>query len=81
MIGVHDYIKFIKRGFCRATDHASADVRAGLMTREEGFDIIKEVDPERPNGLDYYLETTGMSEEEFVRVCKSLRDGKAKKLP
>ncbi len=29
MAGVHDYTKFLKRGFGRGTDHASADVRAG----------------------------------------------------
>ena len=41
MHGMHDYTKYLKRGFGRATDHASQDVRAGIITREEGFDLIK----------------------------------------
>jgi N-acetyl sugar amidotransferase len=81
MAGVHDYAKFIKRGFGRGTDQASADVRAGLLTREEGLELAKQIDAERPPALDYYLQITGMTEEEFVRVLKSLREGKAKELP
>lgn len=81
MAGVHDYAKFIKRGFGRGTDHASQDVRAGLLTREEGFELSKKYDAERPAGLDYYLKITGMTEEEFVKTLKSKREGKAKDLP
>ena len=81
MPGVHDYAKFIKRGFGRATDHASQDVRAGLLTREEAFEIIKEYDPKRPDELDYYLEITGFTEEEFVKILKAQRTGKAKDIP
>jgi len=81
MAGVHDYAKFVKRGFGRGTDHASLDARAGLLTREEAFELAKKHDSERPPGLDYYLEITGLDEKEFVRVLKSLRQGKAKELP
>lgn len=78
MPGVHDYGKFIKRGFGRATDYASYDVRAGLLSREEGFRLIKEIDTKRPEALDYYLKITGLTEEEFLRVLKEKREGKAK---
>jgi N-acetyl sugar amidotransferase len=81
MPGVHDYSKFIKRGFGRGTDHATLDVRAGLVSREEGFELAKCEDAKRPNVLDYYLEITGMSEQEFEDVLRNLRTGKAKLLP
>jgi len=81
MSGVHDYAKFIKRGFGRGTDHASQDVRAGLLTREEGFELAKKHDTERPDGLDYYLKITGLTEEEFHAILKNKREGKAKNLP
>ena len=38
--GIHDYMKWIKFGYGRATDHTTKDIRAGRMTRDEG---IKEV--------------------------------------
>jgi len=81
MPGVHDYSKFIKRGFGRGTDHATLDVRSGLLSRGEGFELAKKIDSKRPEALDYYLEITGMSEEEFENVLKELRTGKAKLLP
>lgn len=81
MSGVHDYAKYIKRGFGRGTDFASQDVRAGLMTREEGFDLAASVDAERPPGLDYYLQITGYTEQEFEETLKAQRQGKAKLLP
>ena len=81
MSGVHDYAKFIKRGYGRGTDHASQDVRAGLITRDEGFELAKKHDTERPAGLDYYLKITGMSEEEFERILRTKREGKAQNLP
>ena len=73
MPGVHDYTKYLKRGFGRGTDFASQDVRAGLMTREEGFEIAKEYDSQRPEALDYYLQITGYTEEEFYEIMESLR--------
>ena len=71
MAGVHDYAKFIKRGYGRATDHACDDVRHGLLTREEAFEILKKVDPVEPENLKKYLEITGMSKEEFIKILKS----------
>lgn len=81
MAGVHDFAKFIKRGFGRGTDQASQDARAGLMTREEAFEMAKAVDTQRPPGLDDYLKITGLTEEEFFRTLKAMRQGKAKELP
>lgn len=80
MPGVHDYTKYLKRGFGRATDHASQDVRAGLLTREEAFKLISKYDPKEPKILDYYLKITGYSKQEFYRIMKKHRVGKAKRL-
>ena len=74
MPGVHDYSKFVKRGFGRTTDHVSQDVRNGLMTREEAFGLIREIEPKRPETLDEYLEITEFSEKEFHEILRSHRD-------
>ncbi|HKO45935.1 MAG TPA: N-acetyl sugar amidotransferase [Pyrinomonadaceae bacterium] len=73
MAGVHDYTKFLKRGFGRGTDHASIDVRAGLLTRDEAFELAKKHDSERPEALDFYLQITGFTEEEFEAVLREHR--------
>ena len=81
MAGVHDYSKYIKRGFGRGTDFASQDVRAGIITREEGFDLAATTDAERPDSLDYYLRITGYDEKEFMEILREKRNSKAKNLP
>ncbi len=81
MTGLHDYMKYVKRGFGRGTDFASQDVRAGLITREEGFDLAKKYDAKRPKVLEYYLKITGLKEEEFLKVLKEHRQGDAQQLP
>jgi N-acetyl sugar amidotransferase len=81
MAGMHDYTKYLKRGFGRGTDHASVDVRAGLLTREEGIDLAKKHDAERPGALDYYLQITGLTEEQFYETMASHRHQKLRHLP
>jgi N-acetyl sugar amidotransferase len=73
MAGVHDFTCYLKRGFGRATVQASMDVRNGLLTRSEGFELTRNHDQERPDALDYYLKITGLSEIEFYEVMKSKR--------
>jgi N-acetyl sugar amidotransferase len=65
MAGVHDYSNFIKRGIGRATMHAAEDVRRGIITREEGMELAKEYDAQRPHALDYYLDIIGIDEKEY----------------
>lgn len=65
MAGMHDFTCYLKRGFGRSTWQASVDVRNGLLTRREGFELIRHHDQERPEALDHYLKITGLSEEEF----------------
>jgi N-acetyl sugar amidotransferase len=74
MAGVHDYAKYLKRGYGRGTDHASADVRAGLLTREQGFELARKFDPRRPNALDEYLAITDLTEDEFNDIMRQHRE-------
>ena len=81
MSGVHDYAKYVKRGFGRGTDHVNADVRNGLLSRDEAMRLAKEYDSKRPEALDYYLKITGLTEQEFLEALKILREGAATLLP
>ena len=73
MPGVHDFTCYQKRGYGRASFHAGMDVRNGLLTREEAFELIKTFDAQRPEALDYYLNITGMTEEEFYQILEKHR--------
>ena len=38
--GLHDYLKFLKLGYGKITDHACREIRLRRMTREEGIDLV-----------------------------------------
>jgi hypothetical protein len=72
--GVHDYMKFIKFGYGRCTDHVCKDIRAGLMSREDGIELVRKMDHVKPRDLKRWLEYTGMKESEFDRIADTFRD-------
>ena len=76
MSGMHDYTCYLKRGYGRGTYQASADIRNGLLTHEEGMVLAAETDRQRPEVLDYFLETTGLSEAAFYQAMKEKRHKK-----
>jgi N-acetyl sugar amidotransferase len=71
MPGVHDFACYIKRGYGRASFHASGDVRSGLLTRDEAFENFVPLDQIEPNALSYYTSITGINREEFIKTLQS----------
>jgi N-acetyl sugar amidotransferase len=73
--GIHDYMKFIKFGYGRATDHASKDIRTGYMTRDEGLEMVRKYDHVKPlRDLKRWLTYVGMTEQEFDAIADGFRD-------
>jgi N-acetyl sugar amidotransferase len=71
--GVHDYLKYVKFGYGRATDHACKDIRAGLMSRDEAIEMVRRYDHVKPRDLKRWLEYTGITEAEFDRIADTFR--------
>lgn len=73
--GLHDYLKFIKLGYGRGSDHSCKDIRAGLMTRERGIEMVRKYDHVKPQrDLQRWLKYVDMTEEEFDYICDTFRD-------
>jgi N-acetyl sugar amidotransferase len=72
--GAHDYLKYIKFGYGRATDHSCKDIRAGIMTREQGIEMVKKYDSVKPKDLYRWLGYVGMTEIEFDKKADEFRD-------
>lgn len=71
---IHEYFKFLKFGFGRATDHACLHIRRGRLTRDIGLEIVKRLDGKFPaeylgKSLADTLRPLNMSVEDFVKVC------------
>jgi N-acetyl sugar amidotransferase len=72
--GIHDYMKYIKFGYGRATDHVCKDIRAGKMTRSEGIEIINKMDPIKSKDLQRWMKYVGWTEKKFDEVADRFRD-------
>lgn len=73
--GIHDYLKFVKMGYGRGTDHSCKDIRAGMISRDEGLANVRKYDHVKPRrDLARWLAYVGMTEAEFDRVCDGFRD-------
>jgi len=72
--GIHDYFKFLKFGWSRATDILSMAIRRKQISRAQAFEIIKERDGKYPSSylgksLKQILSHIDMSIEEFDSIC------------
>ncbi|HEX9646784.1 MAG TPA: N-acetyl sugar amidotransferase [Alphaproteobacteria bacterium] len=74
--GVHDYLKYVKFGYGRATDHACKDIRRGYMTRDQGIDMVRKYDHVRSADLFHWLDYVGRSEDWFERIADGFRSPK-----
>ena len=72
--GIHDYMKYVKFGYGRATDHACRDIRNGAMTRDEGIAMVRQYDHVVPGDLARWLDYVGMTRTEFEAVADRWRD-------
>lgn len=64
--GLHDYLKFVKYGYGRATDNACIDIRNNRMTRLEGFRLAKKHEGKIPRKyLQDFLSLIQCTEKQF----------------
>ena len=71
---IHEYFKYLKFGFGRASDHASLHIRRGRISRKDGIEIVKKYDGAYPESylgkpLEDILAPLGMDKAEFNHLC------------
>jgi N-acetyl sugar amidotransferase len=80
-VAIHEYFKFLKFGFGRATDHACLHIRRGRLTRDMGLEIVKRLDGKFPSEylgktLSETLKPLQMSVDDFVKICDKFTNKK-----
>ena len=72
MHGLHDYLKYVKYGFGRATDHACIDIRNNRLTRSEAIELVKKYDGKYPHySINEFIKYSGMSKKEIDAIIDS----------
>ena len=72
--GLHDYLKFLRLGYSKVTDHATREIRLGRLTRAEGASLVARYSDVKPNDTDVFLEWLGMEQQEFWSYVWDRRD-------
>jgi N-acetyl sugar amidotransferase len=72
--GIHDYFKFLKFGFGRATDIACLHFRRGRITRQDAQEMVRRHDGKFPwtylgKPLEDILAPLDMTLDQFIRIC------------
>ncbi|MBT4486419.1 MAG: N-acetyl sugar amidotransferase [Rhodospirillaceae bacterium] len=72
--GIHDYFKFLKLGFGRATDIANNHIRRGRLSRSEGLTLTRMHDGKFPwiylgRPIEDILAEIEVSLDEFIQIC------------
>jgi N-acetyl sugar amidotransferase len=72
--GIHDYFKYLKFGFSRASDIASLHVRRGRLSRDEALSIVRHLDGRFPwtylgKKLEDILRPLDLTVDAFVEIC------------
>jgi hypothetical protein len=72
--GIHDYFKFLKYGYSRATDQVSMHLRRSRISRQEAIDIVRARDGQFPwtylgKDLSEILKPLDMDVTQFTEVC------------
>ena len=71
--GIHDYMKFIKFGYGRCSDHSLKDIRSGKLSRDEGIKEIRMRDHIKPRDLERWLKYVNWTEDQLDIVADSFR--------
>lgn len=73
---LHQYIKVLKFGYGRATDHACEDIRLGLLTREQAKELVRQYDLQ-PLGDEFIADICAFLDYEkarFLDILEKYRD-------
>jgi len=79
---VHDYLKYLKFGYGKVSDHVARDIRLKRITKSEGLELIRKFLPVKPKTLSLFLDWVGMSEADLMAYIEPFRDPQAwEKMP
>lgn len=72
--GLHDYIKFLKHGYGKVSDHAAREIRLRRLTREQAIALVGRYQDVRPADLSRFLQWSGLAEHEVFAAVDAHRD-------
>ena len=75
---IHQYLKYLKFGYGRATDHACEDIRNGKISRRKGQNLVMKFDrvPITKYYYEEFINLIGINEKKFFAILKKYTNKK-----
>lgn len=75
-VGLHDFIKLLKLGYSRITDHAVRELRLKRLNRTQALGLVKFYRDKRPNDIGVFQNWLDISEEYLFSKLKQITNSK-----
>ena len=72
--GLHDWVKLVKCGYGRVSDHATREIRLRRMTREQGLAMVARYQSVAPSDKQTFLDWANLGEAEFDAELERFRN-------
>jgi N-acetyl sugar amidotransferase len=74
--GLHDYIKYLKFGYGKVTDHACREIRLKRLSRENAIKLVEKYEQIIPDDIDMFCKFIGISDNELMTYINNHRDAR-----
>ena len=75
-MGLHDYIKSLKHGYSKVTDHASREIRLKRLKKRDAIEIVKKFTLDRPKHISMFCEWLGIQQSGLSFILDEIRNQK-----
>lgn len=75
LMAVHHWMKWYKFGITRSWDNLSLDIRAGVLTRDDALDVIRDIGDETPHeAIEAFCKYVNITETRFFEIAEGFRN-------
>ena len=72
--GLHDYIKFIKHGYSKITDHCTREIRLKRLKRSDAIKLIEKYNNVKLKDLDLFSKWINISKKDLLKTIGQFRN-------
>ena len=71
---IHDVLKLYKHGYSKVTDHACREIRFNRLTRDEGLELVKKHELQKPQYTNLFCKWLGIPENALTFIMNQYRN-------
>ena len=79
-MNIHDYLKYLKTGFSKVTDHACREIRHGRLTRKQGLSLVSYYEKMKIQNQKLFYDWLEVNENSFQFILKKIAEENSRNL-